>query len=353
MMTRLASILFVLLLSSTTSQLVHGTKENQHEEEDLLASHHVRGGGGGGVLSATKTAQGNQGGMTHSHNHQDTDGLRQQKHGSSNLETPVSEGSAVAPTRCQPVNQSVVKKKKMDGSITPRLDGLTPSLLKSQHEANVARRLNDGNSATNRKKQIKRKLVLSGGEDQANHCTRGTQYIVTCRRGLETNCLYDLYIAGIPIVHMLPKTDYFAVCVDNDQELESLKALTDIDGVEVDPERTLSYLPESERISHRHLQDQGIPYGVNLVKAPEFWSTYNKKGNGIKVCVVDTGLLGTHEDIKDADVDGSGSSGLVIPFNQDGNGHGTHVAGTIGAVENNKGVVGVAPEVSIYVARGT
>jgi subtilisin family serine protease len=160
-------------------------------------------------------------------------------------------------------------------------------------------------------------------------------------------------MAGIPIVHMLKGTDYFAVCVDNDQELLSLQALADIDDVELDPTRAPKYLPESERIVHRHLQEEDIPYGVNLVKAPEFWSTYNKKGSGVKVCVVDTGLLGTHEDLKDADVDGSSSTDLVIPYSQDGHGHGTHVSGTIGATENGKGVVGVAPEVSIFVARGT
>ncbi|MSP56317.1 MAG: hypothetical protein EXR69_12050 [Myxococcales bacterium] len=34
--------------------------------------------------------------------------------------------------------------------------------------------------------------------------------------------------------------------------------------------------------------------------------------------------------------------------NYDDNGHGTHVAGTIAALNNSKGVVGVAPGVSLY-----
>jgi subtilisin len=32
----------------------------------------------------------------------------------------------------------------------------------------------------------------------------------------------------------------------------------------------------------------------------------------------------------------------------DDNGHGTHASGTIAAVDNNEGVIGFAPEVSIY-----
>jgi len=35
----------------------------------------------------------------------------------------------------------------------------------------------------------------------------------------------------------------------------------------------------------------------------------------------------------------------------DGNGHGTHVAGTIGALDDGNGIVGVAPGISIWAAK--
>lgn len=41
----------------------------------------------------------------------------------------------------------------------------------------------------------------------------------------------------------------------------------------------------------------------------------------------------------------------ATPLDEDGNGHGTHVAGTIGAIDNTTGVVGVAPSARIWGVR--
>jgi subtilisin family serine protease len=179
----------------------------------------------------------------------------------------------------------------------------------------------------------------------------GIQLIVTCRDGTEEICRQELGGADVEIVHEIPNTDFFAVCVENEDEANAVKQLTEVDEVEDDPVRTLSYLPESE--VRRELQEgQTIPYGVGLVKANDFWSAYNNKGSGKTVCVIDTGLRADHEDIKDGDLDGSNDQDLVTPWNQDGISHGTHVTGIIAAVDNNVGVVGVAPHASIYIARG-
>jgi hypothetical protein len=179
----------------------------------------------------------------------------------------------------------------------------------------------------------------------------GIQLIVTCRDGTEEICRQELEGADVEIVHEIPDTDFFAVCVENENEANAVKQLTEVDDVEDDPVRTLSYLPESE--VRRELQEgQTIPYGVGLVKATDFWFAYNNKGSGKTVCVIDTGLRADHEDIQDGDLDGSNDPDLVTPWNQDGISHGTHVTGIIAAVDNNVGVVGVAPQASIYIARG-
>ncbi|MDP9408680.1 MAG: S8 family serine peptidase, partial [Actinomycetota bacterium] len=79
--------------------------------------------------------------------------------------------------------------------------------------------------------------------------------------------------------------------------------------------------------------------------------------SGTKVAVVDSGILASHEDFAPAQVrcdlgldnteDGPNASGCTDP-----NGHGTHVAGTIGAVKDNgKGIFGVAPGVEIIPIR--
>lgn len=87
-------------------------------------------------------------------------------------------------------------------------------------------------------------------------------------------------------------------------------------------------------------------YGWEIKKfnIPEIWS--KTKGNGVTVAVIDTGCDLEHEDLKPNILSGKNfvdTSELPI----DRNGHGTHVAGTIAANNNDKGMVGVAPETKI------
>jgi subtilisin len=74
-------------------------------------------------------------------------------------------------------------------------------------------------------------------------------------------------------------------------------------------------------------------------------------GTGVKVAVIDTGIDYTHEDL-----DANYKGGYDFVFNDsdpfDGNNsHGTHVAGIIAAERNGIGVVGVAPNASLYAVR--
>ncbi len=67
------------------------------------------------------------------------------------------------------------------------------------------------------------------------------------------------------------------------------------------------------------------------------------------VAVVDTGIDPSHPDLN---VVGGRNCTTSDPNAwQDGNGHGTHVAGTIGALDNGRGVVGVAPGVRLWSVR--
>lgn len=72
------------------------------------------------------------------------------------------------------------------------------------------------------------------------------------------------------------------------------------------------------------------------------------KGSGIKVGILDSGVLGTHEDLS-ANLVSSTNYNRDTSKTSDENGHGTHVAGIIGARANNgKGGAGIAPEVRLY-----
>lgn len=82
-----------------------------------------------------------------------------------------------------------------------------------------------------------------------------------------------------------------------------------------------------------------VDYGAQLIKAPESW--LSTKGLGIRVGILDTGFP-DHEDVSPAV-----RKRFHTTQDIDQSGHGTHVAGIIGARENGVGVVGIAPRCSI------
>ena len=63
----------------------------------------------------------------------------------------------------------------------------------------------------------------------------------------------------------------------------------------------------------------------------------------VDVAVIDTGIDYTHPDLNVAGRTNCLTGTCVNSTGTDGNSHGTHVAGTIGAIDNAAGVVGVAP----------
>jgi len=89
---------------------------------------------------------------------------------------------------------------------------------------------------------------------------------------------------------------------------------------------------------------QEIPWGIERVGAPEVWNQV--KGEGIKVGIIDTGVDVNHPDLKDNIKETASTFRDRKPY--DDNGHGTHVAGTIAALDNDIGVVGLAPQAQIY-----
>jgi prepilin-type N-terminal cleavage/methylation domain-containing protein len=68
--------------------------------------------------------------------------------------------------------------------------------------------------------------------------------------------------------------------------------------------------------------------------------------NDVVIAVIDTGIDGSHPDLTVAR-----SLGFGYPNGNDGNGHGTHVAGIIAARQNNQGVVGVFPGARLWSLR--
>ncbi len=94
---------------------------------------------------------------------------------------------------------------------------------------------------------------------------------------------------------------------------------------------------------------QTTPYGITQVDA-DISTSNGDTGEGVSVAVLDTGIDPDHEDLavnigQGIDcVDGDCTESVAAP---DGS-HGTAVAGVAGAVDNDLGVVGVGPSVTLH-----
>jgi subtilisin family serine protease len=110
----------------------------------------------------------------------------------------------------------------------------------------------------------------------------------------------------------------------------------------------------------------GLQWDMQLIGATPAGSYARQQGNhGVRVGIIDTGVDGNHPDIA-PNFDRALSRNFTIdnpqpgiddgpcehpscvdPVDEDDDGHGTHVAGTIGAALNGLGMAGVAPRVDL------
>jgi hypothetical protein len=106
-------------------------------------------------------------------------------------------------------------------------------------------------------------------------------------------------------------------------------------------EGSMSYYQPPKGDGNRNLQDaQTIPWGLDTIRAQEAWSEYGVKGQGVKICVLDSGVQASHEDFRQSKFDGYyGDEFVASLWYEDNKGHGTHIAGTIAASDNSIGIV--------------
>ncbi|MEK7520679.1 MAG: S8 family peptidase [Patescibacteria group bacterium] len=94
---------------------------------------------------------------------------------------------------------------------------------------------------------------------------------------------------------------------------------------------------------------QTLPWGINRVDAELVWPSGNS-GDAVKVAVVDTGISADHPDLKNNIKGGYNAINPLKSWNDD-NGHGSHVAGIIAALNNAIGTVGAAPLADLYAVK--
>lgn len=118
------------------------------------------------------------------------------------------------------------------------------------------------------------------------------------------------------------------------------------------PEQAIENLKKNKNIAYIEPDlevkalGETLPWGIEKIGAPQVHSSGNK-GTGVNVAIIDTGIDHTHPDLYE-----NYKGGYDFVNNDDDpmddNGHGTHCAGIIAAVNNDIGVIGVAPEANLY-----
>jgi len=197
-------------------------------------------------------------------------------------------------------------------------------------------------------------LALSGGQcvmaaDGAQHVTtpnntkslaQSSPYYVQYKPGHKTDLQAVIQQAStrsqaIEITHELDRYNTLVVMVP-DTEVSALRTNTNVTLFEAVPE-------------HR-LMAQVTPWNVDQFQARDIWDkdrnglvdVGSADGSGFTTCIIDSGFYAAHSDFQG--VSYSGESQVILEsFTEDGGSHGTHVAGTINAMNNTEGVVGVMP----------
>jgi len=91
---------------------------------------------------------------------------------------------------------------------------------------------------------------------------------------------------------------------------------------------------------------QALPWGIDRIDAELVWSMGNS-ADSIKVGIIDTGISLSHPDLA-LNIKGAYNAINTRRSANDDNGHGSHVAGIVAAINNATGVVGGAPQTDLY-----
>jgi len=213
-------------------------------------------------------------------------------------------------------------------------------------------------------------LCLAARLAQA-HALEPTRLIVTCQAdsSLE-DCLSQAQASGGDAVRVLPLIHAVVVEIPPARLFAAQEALASSASVErTDPDpkvRWLKSLPDftipvpdlrelKKNLSEIRKPDAAgsyseIPWGVRRVGAEAAWA--RTRGEGSAIAVIDTGIDDSHPDLAGQVAGGFNALSPDRPQSwRDDEGHGTHVAGTIAAKRDGRGVVGVAPGAKLYAVK--
>jgi len=184
--------------------------------------------------------------------------------------------------------------------------------------------------------------------------------MVTFAPGAQTQVANALKGAGAEFHYTFADLNTFTVSLPA-AALEGIRRNPNVVLVEEDVERYPIGINASQAaglaLSTLNASGQTVPYGIDMVQARDVWDANRdgvidsgaSTGSNRKICIIDSGFYRDHEDLSGVNVSGYAGN---LTWYQDGSSHGTHVAGTIAAMNNALGVVGVTPgTVNLYIVR--
>lgn len=92
-----------------------------------------------------------------------------------------------------------------------------------------------------------------------------------------------------------------------------------------------------------------LPWGIDRIDAELVWPADNT-ADLVRVAIIDTGIEVAHPDLQGNIKGGVSAVAYTASYNDD-NGHGTHVAGIVAAIDNEIGVIGVGPKIDLYAVK--
>jgi len=185
-------------------------------------------------------------------------------------------------------------------------------------------------------------LVAAALASQFSHATAASndnvRVIVGFKAGGAANGKAALAAASGKVVQDLPNINASAAELPA-KAVDALRKNAQIEFVEEDQKRVPLGI-STPSTGSPYLAGQQVPYGIPMVQADQLPDTY--AGNRT-ICIIDSGIDMTHEDLKANHVSGENNPGTGYWYTDELH-HGTHVAGTIAAMNNaGIGVVGVNP----------
>jgi subtilisin family serine protease len=183
-------------------------------------------------------------------------------------------------------------------------------------------------------------LTAAGVVSAASAAPDTTRMIVAFKPGTSASAKAAVFAAKGAVKHDIFGMNAMAI----DVPAAALKGLQNNPNVEYVEEDAIRYpfALTSPSTGNPYAVGQLVPYGIKQVQADQLSDSL--AGNR-KVCIIDSGVDRAHEDLVGNSANMSGDDDVGTGhWYTDENHHGTHVAGTIAAVNNaGLGVVGVNP----------